>query len=171
MKLKTSHLISGFQDNIFEIPVNQLADRGTVFTRQTIKCKLTSEMINNKINLTGEIKATPEYQCVRCLEKNPKSIVLPLNLSFCFAGKNNIKENELNTIYIKKENDSIDLNTIIADIISLAEPIKPLCRQNCEGLCQKCGINKKYTCSCKIENRNTNWEALKIFQNKYTLGE
>ena len=68
MKLKTSHLISGFQDNIFEIPVNQLADRGTV-TRQTIKCKLTSEMINNKINLTGEIKATPEYQCVRCLEK------------------------------------------------------------------------------------------------------
>ena len=62
MKLKTSHLISGFQDNIFEIPVNQLADRGTVFTSQTIKCKLTSEMINNKINLTGEIKATPEYQ-------------------------------------------------------------------------------------------------------------
>ena len=171
MKLKTAHLISGFQDNIFEIHVNQLADRGTVFTSQTIRCKLTSEVVNNKINLIGEIKTTPEYQCVRCLEKYPKPITIPLKLSFCFTGKNNNKENELNTINIKKENDTVDLNTILADIIGLAEPIKPLCSQNCKGLCQKCGINKKYTCSCKIKNHNTNWEALKIFQNKYTLGD
>ena len=60
MKLKTAHLISGFQDNIFEIHVNQLADRGTVFTSQTIRCKLTSEVVNNKINLIGEIMTTPE---------------------------------------------------------------------------------------------------------------
>ena len=48
----------------------------------------------------------------------------------------------MNTIYIKKEDDFVDLNTILADIIGLAEPIKPL-RSNCKGLCQKCGINKK----------------------------
>ena len=165
MKLKTSYLISGFKDQIFEIHAEQLADRGTVFSNKIIKCKLTSVLITDKINLTGEVKASLSYECIRCLEINPKSITVPINLMVVFCKKTYTDEHYKDIIYLKNENDFIDLNIILADIIELAEPMKPLCNQDCKGLCQMCGVNKKFSCQCKFQDNTTNWEALKPLQN------
>jgi uncharacterized protein len=35
----------------------------------------------------------------------------------------------------------LDLEPAISDAISLAEPIAPLCRPDCPGLCEVCGID------------------------------
>ena len=165
MKLKTSYLTSGFKDQIFEIHADHLADRGTVFSNKSIKCKLTSVLIKNKIIITGEVKASPSYECIRCLEINPKSITVPINLTVAFSKKAYIDEHSKDIIYLKNENDFIDLNIILADLIELAEPMKPLCNQDCKGLCQMCGVNKKFSCQCKFQDNTTNWEALKSLQN------
>lgn len=36
----------------------------------------------------------------------------------------------------------IDLNPDIREEVMLDYPMKPLCKQSCKGLCQKCGKNK-----------------------------
>ena len=39
------------------------------------------------------------------------------------------------------DHHELDLEPAIRDAISLAEPIAPLCRPDCPGLCQSCGID------------------------------
>ena len=37
------------------------------------------------------------------------------------------------------DHHELDLEPVIRDAISLAEPIAPLCRPDCPGLCRVCG--------------------------------
>ena len=39
------------------------------------------------------------------------------------------------------DHHELDLEPVIRDAISLAEPIAPLCRPDCPGLCETCGID------------------------------
>ena len=49
----------------------------------------------------------------------------------------------------------------------LALPMKPLCREDCRGLCPVCGINRnRETCSCQATWVDPRLEALKSFKTK-----
>jgi len=161
MKLKTSNLISGFKEKTYEILVDQLEERGTIFEKKFIHCTLSSKLENGLIELSGSIKVKPNYECVRCLDIYSKSLNLPIQLTLYHNSHNQIKNNRLDIVHIKKEQNYLDLNNIIADIIELAKPMKPLCKPNCKGLCPMCGINKKNTCSCNFQRNRTDWGALK----------
>ena len=39
------------------------------------------------------------------------------------------------------EHHELDLEPVLRDAISLAEPIAPLCRPDCPGLCETCGVD------------------------------
>lgn len=40
-------------------------------------------------------------------------------------------------------------------------PLKPLCREDCQGLCQKCGVNlNSKTCDCHKGISDSRWEGL-----------
>ena len=43
MKLKITDIYSGFQDKFFDIPVDNLPSRGTIFSDHFIKCNLSVE--------------------------------------------------------------------------------------------------------------------------------
>ena len=47
------------------------------------------------------------------------------------------------------ENDEIDLGQLMQEQFYLALPMKPLCKDDCKGLCPNCGTNlNKATCDC-----------------------
>jgi uncharacterized protein len=46
----------------------------------------------------------------------------------------------------------IDLEAFFAEMIALALPIQPLCREDCAGLCPQCGIDRN-TASCDCAER------------------
>jgi len=48
--------------------------------------------------------------------------------------------------------DSIDLAGVVREQWYLALPMKPLCREDCQGLCPVCGVNRnRETCACRQE--------------------
>jgi len=48
------------------------------------------------------------------------------------------------------EGDFINLATMVHDAIFLELPIAPLCREDCQGLCPMCGIDRnEATCACQ----------------------
>lgn len=50
------------------------------------------------------------------------------------------------------EGDRIDLGEEVRQSIILALPMKPVCREDCLGLCSHCGRNlNKEKCGCKEE--------------------
>src|SRR6185503_8978804 len=65
-------------------------------------------------------------------------------------GEREVTAKDLNTNVYR--DDRIDLNEILREQFYLALPMKPLCRENCAGLCPQCGMNRNTgTCSCATE--------------------
>jgi len=66
-------------------------------------------------------------------------------------GKSEVAEEDLDTSVYR--DDQIDLNEVLREQFYLALPMKPLCREDCAGLCPQCGTNRNTgTCSCATED-------------------
>jgi uncharacterized protein len=71
-----------------------------------------------------------------------------------------ITEDGLGASFYKDE--VLDLGDIIREQFFLALPMKPLCRQDCQGLCPVCGLNRnRESCACRVEWIDPRLEPLK----------
>jgi uncharacterized protein len=58
-----------------------------------------------------------------------------------------VQDEDLETSYYR--GDQIDLKELLREQFYLALPMKPLCREDCHGLCPQCGTNLNTgTCAC-----------------------
>jgi len=103
--------------------------------------------------LGGRVKTTLELPCSRCLEP----FEIPVDLAFDLRylprtvntgeGEREIQEDDLTTAFY--ENETIDLGQLMREQFFLALPMKPLCSDECKGLCPHCGTNlNRGTCDC-----------------------
>ena len=164
MKLKVSELYLGFQNKVFEISSKNLADRRIVYKKEIIIAKLSLIKEKNCFCLNGNLETTVEYDCVRCLKKNPNKINIPINILIFEKTMEHQTRNGREIIYFNKSNDYVNLKSIFSDLIALAEPIQPLCDKKCTGLCPTCGIEKTNSCNCNKRTVFTAWDKLKDLQ-------
>jgi uncharacterized protein len=119
-----------------------------------------------QFRLVGTVRTTLEMPCSRCLEP----FIMPVEQAFDLRyqphakntgeGEREIEEDDLTTAFY--ENDEIDLGQLMREQFYLALPMKPLCRDDCQGLCVVCGTNlNKGTCTCKREWDDPRLAALK----------
>jgi uncharacterized protein len=60
------------------------------------------------------------------------------------------------------KDDAIDLADLLREQFYLALPMKPLCRQDCRGLCPQCGTNLNTdTCQCQVRWEDPRLAGLK----------
>lgn len=66
------------------------------------------------------------------------------------------------------DEDEVDLGRIVGEQLVLALPVRFLCREDCRGLCPRCGTNLNVgTCACTQEEvASFRLEALKSFKPK-----
>ena len=93
------------------------------------------------IYVSGDLKTRLKAVCSRCLT----SFELPLTLS--------IEEEYLSRFeegcFSINEGGEIDLSEAVRQYRLLAMPMKPLCQEDCAGLCASCGQNlNRGVCSC-----------------------
>lgn len=63
------------------------------------------------------------------------------------------------------EGDTIDLNDAVQEQIVLALPFKPICREDCKGLCPGCGVDLNHDrCQCADAKPAGPFDALKNFK-------
>jgi uncharacterized protein len=106
---------------------------------------------NTRFRLVGSVATDLELACSRCLE----TFRLPVNASFDLRyhppsemkqdEESEVEEGDLETSYY--QDDQIDLNELLREQFYLALPMKPLCGDDCKGLCAQCGTNLN-TASC-----------------------
>src|SRR5262245_1957727 len=106
---------------------------------------------NEQFRLTGTVRTTLEMPCSRCLDPYAMQVEPAFDLRYqphalnTGEGEREIEEDDLTTAFY--ENDEIDLGQLMREQFYLALPMKPLCRQDCLGLCPVCGTNlNKSTC-------------------------
>ena len=107
----------------------------------------------DRFRLVGTVVTELELPCSRCLEPFRLPVAAPFDLRYLPAsevssdGEREVDDEDLETSYY--ENDAIDLNGLMREQFYLALPMKPLCQDDCRGLCPQCGTNLNAgNCSC-----------------------
>src|SRR6266850_1290713 len=60
------------------------------------------------------------------------------------------------------ENDELDMARVVVNETTLALPMKPLCREDCRGLCPVCGANRNVApCTCDTRPPDPRLAALR----------
>jgi uncharacterized protein len=99
----------------------------------------------------GEVEATVPQTCGRCLEAFPVAVRAAIDLRFlprpARADSLELSTDDFETDFFA--DDQLDLGAVIETETTLALPMKPLCREDCRGLCPACGGNRNLVaCTC-----------------------
>jgi uncharacterized protein len=112
----------------------------------------------DRFRLVGSAVTQLELSCSRCLEPFRLPVNAAFDLRYLPASEmshdeeREIEEEDLETSYYR--DDQIDLNELLREQFYLVLPMKPLCDDDCKGLCPQCGTNRNTgTCEC-----DTGWE-------------
>ena len=161
MRLKLSEIYLGFKNKSFKISYIDLPDRGIVYKDNLITGYISSNNENKNYRLKGKLNATTEYICVRCLKKFTFNISQKINILIVSDTQRFKQEINMDIVRINKSDDYVNLSNMFADLIALSEPLKPLCDENCNGICIYCGIEKKTHCNCEDQKDISVWDKLK----------
>ena len=116
------------------------------------------------VTIKGMLEGTVTLACSRCL----KTFTEKIDHSFyynCLSEREIVNEVELSledvdTCYFSGA--EIDVTALIYEQAALAVPMKPICKEDCKGLCPKCGADlNEGNCKCPREIINRRFEALK----------
>jgi uncharacterized protein len=114
---------------------------------------------HDRFRLVGTLTTTLELRCSRCLEPFLMPVAAAFDLRYLPEGvgaadgdeseDGELGDDDTSAAYYGDE--EIDLGALIREQFYLALPMKPLCREDCKGLCPQCGTNLNTdTCRCQI---------------------
>jgi uncharacterized protein len=116
--------------------------------------------------LAGRVATVLELPCCRCLEPFSMPVEATFDLRYqprstnAGEGERELEEDDLATAFY--DDDEIDLRQLMEEQFYLALPMKPLCREDCLGLCGVCGTNlNRGSCECKREWTDPRLAALR----------
>ncbi len=109
-----------------------------------------------ELYVRATVKAAVRVECARCLD----TLDLPLESTFAalYAPVPAAEEDESRSQREASESQRVlhytggvvDLGEQIIEALALAAPMKPLCREDCKGLCPQCGRNlNDGACGCR----------------------
>lgn len=138
---------------VFDAPVPELA-AGLVVVPGDVHFDLTLEAIDGGVLVRGAFSGDAAGQCRRCLK--------PLTQSFDLQGSELYRPptDVWEEGYAIKD-ATVDLEPMARDTIALNLPLSPLCREDCAGLCSRCGADlNEGPCDCG-EEVDERWSVLK----------
>ena len=66
----------------------------------------------------------------------------------------------------------IDIEPYLAEVVALAMPVQPLCRDDCAGLCPECGANRnEAACGCSETKPNSPFAVLASLRTEQSGGK
>ena len=133
-----------------------------------ISHELHVRKFENGINLTGPVTCLLSFSCSRCLEQFRYTLCTDMDIDIIINNSNNLsndvelKGEELDVYYFN--NNEIDLNPLVYEEVILNVPMKPLCKDECKGICSMCGKNlNNEACNCDKSPETPLGEKLKSF--------
>jgi len=112
-----------------------------------------------------ELRTEVGLNCSRCLGSFQRPVTLSIEEEYIptidiVSGAPLLPPEEPSS-FIIDEHHIIDLTEAIRQYSLLAIPMKPLCRENCAGLCRICGHNlNQGPCGCPPQSADPRWSEL-----------
>ncbi|HEY4690608.1 MAG TPA: DUF177 domain-containing protein [Anaerolineae bacterium] len=123
-----------------------------------IRGRLLLTRTDQHILVAGSLRSALNAECVRCLESFHLPLQIQLEELFAISPGPRITDQQ----YVVDWDGIIDLIPALREQFLLAQPIKPVCRPDCKGLCPNCGKNlNEGACDCSDESIDPRLAALK----------
>ncbi len=166
----------------FKVPIDKIIDRPgeyrdirvqqelpevstalAVLSSDPIDAHLRAESVVEGVLVTGRVHGLARYACARCLEEIVGDVDLNVCEMYVAPGHEAPPEEDS----YKIEGLEMDLEPMLRDAVALALPLNPLCREDCAGLCARCGKDLNGgPCGCKEEEMDPRWAALSELRDK-----
>ncbi|UCD65003.1 MAG: DUF177 domain-containing protein [Candidatus Zixiibacteriota bacterium] len=113
----------------------------------------------------GEARASVQMTCARCLGEFDQDLVNSTDFIVCTReqalANRDVVDNE-DYAYFQGQDLQADVSHIVRQTLITAVSMKPLCSEDCRGLCPQCGTNlNENSCKCRKTNIDQRWEGLK----------
>jgi uncharacterized protein len=126
---------------------------------------LTLRKEGEVVFVQGRLSARVARTCARCLEPHEVTVEPAVDTRFVPRPAGRPEELELGADDLETDvydRDSLDLATLVETETTLGLPMKPLCREDCRGLCPICGGNRNVTpCACEQSSADPRWAPLR----------
>jgi uncharacterized protein len=170
--IKEKPLVLKAEEAVQAFPVlDRLQSDGECTFTGPVSSDLSVSREYDHIRVTGRVSAPIRLTCSRCLEAYDSTI--DSNFTIIFrkgapaepAGEDEVELSEQDLISGTYSGDEIDLTHEIEEQVAMEVPLKPLCREECKGLCPTCGTDlNRGSCTCSREQINFKFSALKDFK-------
>ena len=127
---------------------------------EPVALKLRVESVMEGILVTGRLEAGATAQCARCLTNFPVDAGVEVCELFVAPGH----EAGDDDVY-KVGGTEIDLEPMVRDALMLTLPFHPICREECKGICARCGADLNAgECSCTEAEEDPRWAPLEALR-------
>ncbi|TWP33031.1 DUF177 domain-containing protein [Leekyejoonella antrihumi] len=130
---------------------------------QPLELDLRMESVMEGVLVSGSVTATATGACVRCLEPVHVRLDVPFQELFAYTDRaahhHQVAADDNEDLY-ELEDDYADLEPVLRDAVVPALPFKPVCRDDCPGLCSECGAHLADDPDHHHEVIDPRWSAL-----------
>lgn len=139
-----------------------------------VRFSIRAHCMGENLYLEGVAEAEFELGCGRCLERYRQPVREPFRLvlepagarvpadpegALALARDGLVLSEELEAGWFR--GSEVQLDHFLQEVITAGLPQKPLCREECAGLCPSCGIDRNVeTCDCREEQPHSPFAAL-----------
>jgi uncharacterized protein len=108
----------------------------------------------------GRIEGNVALECSRCLTAAHAHVSDEAHIIFAEHGEDDTDDPD---VYLLDPNDrELDLRPALREEWLLAAPSYSLCREDCKGLCPRCGKDLNAgPCDCEEQASDSRWDALR----------
>ncbi|WP_455258434.1 YceD family protein [Peptoniphilus asaccharolyticus] len=106
--------------------------------------------LGDNLKLDLNVSYSFDTNCDRCLK--PMKEIVDSSLEAYSFEENFIDESDSQSFQV--ENDEIYLDDLVISQVITSIPLKSLCKEDCKGLCPKCGVDlNEHQCDCSQDEQ------------------
>ena len=145
---------------------------------EPFRVTVSAYRMGDDVLLEGEIRGSLPLECGRCLARYRQALREPFRLVLEPAGARQPSDpegvdalarygmclaEELEAGWYR--GDEVDLSGFVHEVVCLALPVQPLCREECAGLCARCGADRNAgPCGCREGPSDSPFAVLKALR-------
>ena len=123
--------------------------------QRPVHSELQVSLLGEQIRVEGVLEADVELTCSRCLKTFESSIEKKFELDYRPDPILEEEGEEFSLTYSDLDigfyrDQQLDVSALISEQVVLEIPMKPVCREECKGLCDQCGADlNEEGCDCQ----------------------
>ena len=164
-KIRISQLPTGLHEYHFSSEPREIGLESNF--RGRVEVYAGVDKLPRQLYVKARIRTSGLFNCDRCVEEFEHSLEASYSMFYVYDDAEGAKFPTEEVQVISPDAVCIDLAEDVSQVVTLSVPLKLLCREDCKGLCPRCGTNwNRKPCNCSAEGMDPRWNNLEQLLNK-----